>query len=77
MKANEQSRFDDLYKRHLRVLKLQGMSEKTIDAYARALRRVSPRRLLRAGRACRPRQRPSPSRGETVVSCARSWRRAR
>ena len=27
--------------RHLRALKLQGMSDKTIDAYSRAVRRIS------------------------------------
>ena len=31
MKASEQRRFDSLYQRHLRALKLQGLSEKTID----------------------------------------------
>ena len=41
MDSSEQSRFDDLYQRHLRMLKLQGKSVKTIDVYARAVRRVS------------------------------------
>jgi integrase/recombinase XerD len=41
MDSSEQSRFDDLYQRHLRILKLQGKSDATIDAYARALRRVT------------------------------------
>jgi integrase len=41
MKASEQSRFDHLYQRHLRALKLQGLSNKTIDVYARAVRRVA------------------------------------
>jgi integrase len=41
MEPNEQSRFDTLYKRHLRALKLQGLSDKTIDVYARAVRRVA------------------------------------
>jgi len=41
MKASEQRRFDRLYQRHLRALKLQGLSEKTIDVYARAVRRVA------------------------------------
>ena len=40
MDSSEQSRFDDLYQRHLRILKLQGKSDKTIDVYARAVRRV-------------------------------------
>jgi integrase/recombinase XerD len=33
--------FNDLYKHHLRLLKLQGKSQKTIDAYSRAVRRIS------------------------------------
>ncbi|MFA5701462.1 MAG: site-specific integrase [Desulfuromonas sp.] len=41
MNASEQSRFDDLYQRHLRLLKLQGKSDKTIDVYARGVRRVA------------------------------------
>jgi hypothetical protein len=41
MDSSEQSRFDDLYLRHLRMLKLQGKSSKTIDVYARAVRRVT------------------------------------
>lgn len=41
MKASEQSRFDKLYKQHLRALKLQGLSESTIDVYARAVRRLT------------------------------------
>ena len=41
MKRNEEIRFDKLYKRHLRALKLQGLSDKTIDVYARAVRRVA------------------------------------
>jgi integrase/recombinase XerD len=41
MKASEQRRFDDLYQQHLRALKLQGLSDKTIDVYARALRRAA------------------------------------
>jgi integrase len=40
MKKAETNRFDKLYQRHLRLLKLQGKSEKTIDAYARAVRRI-------------------------------------
>jgi integrase/recombinase XerD len=42
MNTFEQKRFDELYRKHLRVLKLQGMSDKTIDAYSRAVRRISP-----------------------------------
>jgi integrase len=41
MELNEQSRFDTLYKRHLRALKLRGLSDKTIDVYARAVRRIT------------------------------------
>jgi len=41
MKPSEQKRFDDLYKKHLRALKLQGMSDSTIDVYARAVRRIT------------------------------------
>ena len=41
MNTFEQKRFDELYRKHLRSLKLQGMSDKTIDAYSRAVRRVS------------------------------------
>ncbi len=41
MKPNEQKRFDNQYKKHLRALKLQGMSDSTIDVYARAVRRIT------------------------------------
>ncbi len=41
MKASEQKRFDALYKKHLRALKLHGYSVSTIDVYSRAVRRVS------------------------------------
>jgi integrase len=41
MKPKQQGRFDALYQRHLRALKLQGLSDKTIDVYARAVRRVA------------------------------------
>jgi integrase len=41
MKPSEQTRFDGLYKKHLRALKLQGMSDSTIDVYARGVRRVT------------------------------------
>jgi integrase/recombinase XerD len=40
MDKAEQKRFDKLYKRHLRLLKLQGKAPKTIDAYSRAVRRI-------------------------------------
>ncbi len=38
---SEQFRFDDLYQCLLRMLKLQGKSDKTIDAYSRGVRRVA------------------------------------
>ena len=41
MKQTEVKRFNKLYQRHLRLLKLQGKSQKTIDAYSRSVRRVS------------------------------------
>lgn len=40
MKKSEVNRFDKLYSRHQKTLKLQGKSKKTIDAYSRAVRRV-------------------------------------
>lgn len=40
MKQTEVNRFNELYQRHLRMLKLQGKSQKTIDSYSRAVRRV-------------------------------------
>src|SRR6056297_1408204 len=40
MKKSETNRFNELYQRHVRMLKLQGKSQKTIDAYSRALRRI-------------------------------------
>jgi integrase len=43
MKASEQSRFNEQYHRHLRALKLQGLSDSTIDVYGRAVRRVTAR----------------------------------
>ena len=43
MESNEQIRFDTLYQHHLRALKLQGLSDKTIDVYARAVRRIAQR----------------------------------
>ena len=41
MNKKETKRFNDLYQRHLRLLKLQGKSKGTIDSYARAVRKVS------------------------------------
>lgn len=41
MEKAEANRFNKLYQRHLRSLKLQGKSQKTIEAYSRAVRRIS------------------------------------
>jgi site-specific recombinase XerD len=41
MDPTELNRFNELYQCHLRLLKLQGKSQKTIDAYSRAVRRVN------------------------------------
>ena len=41
MNSAEKIRFDRLYRRHLRALKLQGMRDKTIAGYARAVRRIT------------------------------------
>ncbi|MCP4393996.1 MAG: tyrosine-type recombinase/integrase, partial [Alphaproteobacteria bacterium] len=40
MKATELTRYNKLYRRHLRTLTLQGKSDSTIDSYSRAVRRV-------------------------------------
>ena len=40
MKKSEVKRFDQLYERHQKLLKLQGKSESTIKAYSRAVRRI-------------------------------------
>jgi len=40
MNQTEVNRFNEFYQRHLRLLKLQGKSQKTIDAYSRSVRRV-------------------------------------
>lgn len=40
MKKTEVNRFNGLYQQHLRLLKLQGKSQKTIESYSRAVRRV-------------------------------------
>lgn len=40
MKSSEVKRFAALYERHLKLLKLQGKSESTINAYSRAVRRI-------------------------------------
>ncbi len=41
MNKKELKRLNQLYQRHLRLLKLKGKARKTIDAYSRAVRRVS------------------------------------
>lgn len=41
MNKEESKRYDGLYQQHLTALKLQGMSNSTIDVYARAVRRVT------------------------------------
>jgi len=40
MNQKEVNRFNKLYERHQKTLKLQGKAEKTIDAYSRAVRRA-------------------------------------
>ncbi len=40
MKQSEVKRFATLYEEHLKLLKLQGKSKSTIDAYSRAVRRI-------------------------------------
>lgn len=41
MERSEQTRFDELYQKHLTTLKLQGKRKSTIDLYSRPLRRVA------------------------------------
>ncbi len=41
MTTAEVNRFNKLYQHHLRLIKLQEKSRKTIDAYSRDVRRVS------------------------------------
>ncbi len=43
MNPNEVNRFNELYQCHLRLLKLQGKSQKKIAPYSRAVRRVGER----------------------------------
>lgn len=40
MNQAEVNRFNGLYQRHRDLLKLQGKSQKTIDAYSRSIRRI-------------------------------------
>jgi len=46
MEPTEQTHFDELYNRHLRALKLRGMSDATIDSYSRAERRAPCVRIV-------------------------------
>ena len=41
MQATEKARFDAVYLKHLRALKLKGHADKTIEAYSRAIRRLA------------------------------------
>lgn len=41
MEQHEQERFDQLYAQHLQALTLQSKRGKTIDGYARAVRRIA------------------------------------
>lgn len=41
MNAAQQKKFDSLYRKHLSALRRQGKAERTIDSYARAVRRVA------------------------------------
>ncbi|NOR51293.1 MAG: tyrosine-type recombinase/integrase [Gammaproteobacteria bacterium] len=41
MNSKEQARFNRLYQQHLTELKLQGLAPKTVEAYSRAVRRIS------------------------------------
>jgi len=38
--TDEETKFKDQYGKHVRALKLQGMSGSTIDLYSRSLRRI-------------------------------------
>ena len=41
MQKEDQTKFDELYQKHLLALELQGMRERTIDSYSRAVRRIA------------------------------------
>ncbi len=41
MNSKNQARFNQLYQQHLTELKLQGLAPKTVEAYSRAVRRIS------------------------------------
>jgi integrase/recombinase XerD len=40
MKASNNAQFNQYYAQHCKHLKLKGLQPKTIDAYARAIRRI-------------------------------------
>lgn len=52
MNDNDQTHFNQIYKRHINELTLQGKSERTIEMYSRTLRKITaqfdlcPERLL-------------------------------
>jgi hypothetical protein len=41
MNNTQQAKFDLLYEKHVSALKRQGKSEKTVEAYSRAVRRIA------------------------------------
>jgi integrase/recombinase XerD len=41
MNKVQQARFDSLYEQHVNALRRQGKAERTIDSYARAIRRIT------------------------------------
>ena len=41
MNKAQQAKFDLLYQQHVNALRRQGKAENTIDAYSRALRRIT------------------------------------
>jgi len=41
MNKSQQNRFDSLYQNHVKALMRQGKARATIDAYARAVRRIA------------------------------------
>ena len=45
MDATEKARFDSLYQQHLRAIERCGLSDRTMDVYARAIRRNTAKLL--------------------------------
>ena len=43
MNKSQQDRYESLYAKHVSALRRQGKADKTIDVYARAVRRVAER----------------------------------